>query len=53
MQKIFLRALPVVTVICDVLIIYDLAKEVLNDIKNRRNKKNTTTKDESPEPATT
>ena len=57
MQKLFTRALPVFAVICDVLLIYDLAKELVSDIKNyRKKKKTTTTKDETPnepEPVTT
>lgn len=57
MQKFIFRALPVVAVICDVLIIYDLAKELVADIKNYRNKKKTTTTTDDtptdPEPATT
>ena len=56
MQKLFTRAHPVAAVILDVLLIYSLGKELVEDIKKHRKNHNTTTKDESPsepEPATT
>lgn len=57
MRKLFSRAHPVAAVILDVLLIYSLGKEIVEDIRNRRKNHNTTTtKDESPtepEPATT
>lgn len=57
MNKFLIRALPVCTVVCDVLIIYGLAKEVAADIKNYRKKHQTTDQDEdsetAPEPTTT
>lgn len=57
MQKLISRAHPVAAVILDVLLIYSLGKEIVEDIMNRRKNHNTTTtKDESPteqEPATT
>ena len=57
MQKLIFRALPVAAVICDVLLIYSLGKELVEDIiKKYRKNHNTTTKDDSPaepEPETT
>lgn len=57
MQKLFTRAHPVAAVILDVLLIYSLGKELVEDIKkHRKNHNTTTTKDESPsepEPVTT
>lgn len=58
MQKLIFRALPVAAVICDVLLIYSLGKELIEDIKkHRKTNKTTTTKEVSPttepEPVTT
>lgn len=59
MQKLIFRALPVTAVILDVLLIYSLGKELVEDIKKHRKTHNTTTKEESPtsspaaEPVTT
>lgn len=57
MQKLIFRALPVAAVICDVLLIYSLGKELIEDIKKHRMTNKTTTKEVSPttepEPVTT
>lgn len=60
MRNVILRALPVTAVILDVLLIYSLGKELVEDIKKHRKTNNSNaTKEESPasapvnEPVTT
>lgn len=53
MRNLIFRALPVTAVILDVLLIYSLGKELVEDIqKHRKTHSSTTTKEESPTPDT-